>query len=59
MGKMKGLCHSCLTTDVEVINDKGQIICMTCFHNKQRQSQENKDITDPPSLEKLKKKWQK
>ncbi len=51
---MIGLCHSCLTSDVELINDN---LCMNCYHKRQKQSSENKDISDPPTLEKLKEKW--
>lgn len=55
MGQI-GLCHSCLTSNVEVINDKGQQICMDCYHKRHKQSQENKEITNPPTFEQLKKK---
>ena len=30
---MKGLCHSCLTSDVELVISKGKIICSVC-HEK-------------------------
>ena len=56
---MKGLCHSCLTTDVELIIEKGQVLCMDCYHKRYpKQSQENKNITDNESIEKLKDKWE-
>jgi len=38
----KGLCHSCLNNNVELIEYKGNIICMTCYHNKFTESQVNK-----------------
>ena len=52
------LCHSCLSNDKDLIIDEGQIICNDCYHRKQKQSQENKDIADPPSVDKLKAKWE-
>jgi hypothetical protein len=56
---MKGLCHSCLTSDVELITEKGQVLCMDCYHSRQKQSRENREIIDPPTFEKLRKKWEK
>jgi len=34
-GNMQGLCHACLTSNVELVIDKGQIICRSCFEKKQ------------------------
>jgi len=33
MYDMKGLCHSCLTSDVELVIAKGKILCTAC-HEK-------------------------
>lgn len=53
---MKGICHACLTSDVELVMDKGQIICLVCFGNRYKmKSPEN--VED--SFEKLKEKWEK
>ena len=53
---MKGLCHSCLTSDVELVDDMGQILCFECFGRKhQKKSPENES---KPSLDDLKKKWE-
>jgi len=30
---VKGLCHSCMTSDVELVIDKGKILCTDC-HEK-------------------------
>jgi len=52
---MKGLCHSCLTSDVELVNDRGQIICVVCFGKRYKmKSPENEEI----SFAKLKDKWE-
>lgn len=53
---MKGLCHSCLSADVELIIERGNIMCMDCYHFKQKQSQENRGIANPATFENLKKK---
>ncbi len=58
LSKLKGLCHACLTSDVELIKDKGQIICMDCYHRKYKQSSENMKKTDNPTLNDLKQKWE-
>jgi len=55
---MRGLCHSCLTSDTEIIEHKGTRICMDCYHRSFKQSQENKDLSDPATLEDLKFKWE-
>jgi len=34
-GNMQGLCHTCLTSNVELVIDKGQIMCHSCFEKKQ------------------------
>ncbi len=53
---MKGLCHSCLTSDVELVDDRGQVICVVCFGNRYKmKSPENEEI----SLDKLKEIWKK
>ncbi len=52
---MKGLCHACLTSDVELIKDKGQILCQDCFGRRYtKKSVENEEV----SLEKLKEKME-
>ncbi len=28
---MKGLCHKCMTSNIEVIVSKGEIFCHDCF----------------------------
>jgi len=51
---LKGLCHSCLTSDMELVDDDGQIICVVCFGKKYKmKSPENQEET----FEKLKEKW--
>lgn len=53
---MKGLCHSCLTPNVELVTEKGQILCFDCFGKKhQGKSAENQEV----SLKKLKDKLEK
>ena len=31
---MRGLCHNCLTSGVEILIEKGQIICLKCLEKK-------------------------
>ena len=31
---MRGLCHSCFTSGVELIISKGEILCKKCFDKK-------------------------
>ena len=31
---MRGLCHVCLSSNVEVIIEKGQILCIACLEKK-------------------------
>jgi len=50
---MKGLCHSCLSSDQELIEYKGTFLCMDCHHTKFKPSEENKPI---PTMNDLKKK---
>jgi len=54
-----GLCHSCLTSNVEIV-DQHENLCSDCWHKKygKKQSQENKEITEP-TFEQLKKKLEK
>jgi len=57
---MKGLCHSCLTSDVELVEENNQILCYDCFGKKYRKkSQENEEIKTQVTFEALKKKWEK
>lgn len=52
---MKGLCHSCLSSDVELIEEKGRFLCMNCHHKLfPKKSAENEEV----SLDKLKEKWE-
>ena len=52
---MKGLCHSCLTNNVELIIDRGLILCQECFGKRYpKKSQENEEV----SFEKLKEKME-
>ena len=54
---MKGLCHSCLTSDVELVQEKGHILCFECFGKRhQGKSAENQP---PPTINDLKKRWKK
>lgn len=32
---MRGLCHICLASNTELVIEKGQIICRSCFDKKQ------------------------
>jgi len=52
---MKGLCHSCLTPNVELIIDKGHITCQECYGKKYpKKSVENEEV----SLKRLKDKME-
>jgi len=55
---MNGLCHSCLSSNVELNRINGKLICVDCEHQSYgfKQSPENKDIPNP-SFDDLKKKW--
>lgn len=50
---MKGICHSCFTTDVQLVIERGQILCQECFGRRYtKKSAENQEV----SLSKLKEK---
>lgn len=54
---IKGLCHNCLASDVELVQERGQILCLNCFGKlHEGKSEENKE---PPTVNDLKKKWEK
>jgi len=57
---MNGLCHSCLSSNVELNRINGKLICVDCEHQSYgfKQSLENKDIPNP-TYDDLKKKWMK
>jgi hypothetical protein len=56
MPRLRGLCHSCLGGDLDLIVHKGQILCMNCYHKRFSSSPQN----DPPATMKdLKSKWEK
>ena len=51
---MKGLCHECFTPNVEIVIEKGQILCQNCFGKRySKKSPENEES----SIEKLKERW--
>jgi len=53
----RGLCHKCLTSDVELVQEKGQILCFECFGRlHQGKSAENKP---QPTFDDMKKKLEK
>ncbi len=58
---MIGLCHSCLTSNVELTRKNNKLLCADCHHNsfsykQSKQSPENRQIRDPATLKELKKK---
>ncbi len=57
---MKGLCHSCLTSDLELVIDNDIILCYNCFGRiYSKRSPENDEIKTKATFEALKKKWEK
>ncbi len=62
---MIGLCHSCLTSNVELTRKNGKLLCDDCHHKsfsykQSKQSAENRQISDPePTIQNLKKKLEK
>lgn len=57
---MIGLCHSCLSSSVELVKDDDQILCYNCFGRKfSKKSPENDEVKTKATFEALKKKWEK
>lgn len=51
---LKGICHYCFTTDVELVIDRGQILCQDCFGKRHpKKSAENEEISFDKLKEKL------
>ena len=38
---MKGLCHNCYTSNVDLVISKGEMICMPCFEKKEKTKSSN------------------
>lgn len=56
---MKGLCHKCLRSDEELVQEKGQILCFNCFGKLHQGKSEINEAEAKATFNMLKKKWEK
>jgi len=56
---LKGLCHRCLTSDVELVQEKGQILCFNCFGKLHQGKSKLNETEAKATFEALRKKWEK
>jgi len=52
---MRGICHKCLTSDVELFIDKGTPLCQNCFGGRYPRRKITIQDQFPPSIADLKK----
>lgn len=55
---MRGICHKCLKSDVELFLDKGTPLCQNCFGKRYPNRTIRPEDQNPPSIIDLKKRME-